>query len=105
MTASWYRLLYDKVNEGGLWIIPRSGMVFRKQDDGFVWVGTIPCDDPLYHMAPDIAQDVEYATAREHFAKADIVVMKASVLQHYASAKAAKAHWKIKGKMVDLTKT
>ena len=105
MSDSWYRLLYNKLPEGGLWIIPRSGMVFRKQDNGFVWVGTIPCDDPLYRMAPHFARDAEYETAREYFAKSDIVVMKAGILQHHASAKAAKAYWKIKGKIVDLTKT
>ena len=91
MTNPWYRALYDHLPEGGLWIIPRSGMVFRKQDDGFVWVGTIPCNDPLYRMAPDFARDAEYEAAREHFGEADIVVMKAGTLQHYANAKAAHA--------------
>jgi hypothetical protein len=105
MTASWYRLLYNKLPEGGLWIIPRSGMVFRKQDDSFVWVGTIPCNDPLYRMAPDFARDAEYEAAREHFATADIVVMKAGKLECYANAEAAKLRWKLKGKLVDLTKS
>jgi hypothetical protein len=80
-------------------------MVFRKQDDSFVWVGTIPCRDPLYRLNLKFTRDAEYEAAREHFATADIVVMKASKLEYYASAEAAKSHWKIKGEMVDLTKS
>jgi hypothetical protein len=56
-------------------------------------------------MAPDFARDAEYEAAREHFATADIVVMKAGKLECYANAEAAKLRWKLKGKLVDLTKS
>lgn len=60
----WCRWLFDSLRDGGEWIVPRSGLIFRKaeQPREFVLVDGDDADD--------------FESIREHFEHAGISVRK-----------------------------
>lgn len=65
--AQWCRNLFAMLNDGGVWAVPRSGLVFRKQDGALVLqarlAGTFPVD-----------QATDFDCIRSHFEAAGIKV-------------------------------
>jgi hypothetical protein len=72
----WCRELFDKMAVGGIWTIPRSGMVFRKDADCLTWVAVVP---PLDEFVIDMSaiRKIEFKETRKMFDKAGITVVKA----------------------------
>lgn len=76
----WCRALYNGLVPGGLWAVPRSGLIFEKVEDGLVlhevmpWMpemGGVITPEELVEQ-----QRGEFEVIREHFAAADITVTK-----------------------------
>jgi hypothetical protein len=90
----WCREILGPLPDGGVWIIPRSGVVFRKHGKILTWVATIPPEDMLFRVAPHLGQESEYEVAREKFAKAGIAVVRAELIHQHADAKSAMEYWR-----------
>lgn len=64
---SWCRNLFAALNEGGKWVVPRSGLVFRKAGSELVLheklAGTFP-----------VSQADDLQSIKAHFAAAGITV-------------------------------
>ena len=76
----WCRAQHAMLREGGVWAVPRSGMIFTKRGDRFVLTLEMPW---LPEMEGTITvaelreqQNAEYESIREHFAVAGIEVVK-----------------------------
>jgi hypothetical protein len=74
--AGWCRQMFASLAEGGVWGIPRSGVVFRKEGDALVLTESMPYDEsmPLTFAQFTEQQNGEFETVREHFAAAGIEV-------------------------------
>ena len=75
-SKSWCRQLFDSMKDGGIWGIPRSGLVFRKSGDQLVLVDTMP-HDPAMTVSPKqlkAAQESDYRATARHFGAAGITV-------------------------------
>lgn len=73
--TDWCRSMFEILAEGGVWGIPRSATVFRKEGDALVLVDLpydrlMPCSEEEYRATVDS----EFETVREHFAAAGIEV-------------------------------
>jgi len=74
----WCSGMFDLLEEGGIWGVPRSGLVFQKQVDP----PTLLLTDRMPHIegmpiTPEELremQDAEFAQIRDEFAKAGITV-------------------------------
>lgn len=87
--AAWCRTHYATMNEGGVWAVPRSGLVFCKRNGGLVLVTRMPWSEELAQAAADgldvpaseqalhAYQDADYELIRSRFAAADIPVTRA----------------------------
>jgi hypothetical protein len=76
--ADWCRSIFALVAEGGTWGVPRSGLLFRKQDGKLVLYAEMPYD-PAMPITPEQLreqQDSEFESIRRHFAAADVEVTK-----------------------------
>ena len=73
---AWCRNMFAALKDGGVWGIPRSGVVFRKEGDALVLAESMPYDPamPLTEDQFREQQDGEFETVREHFAAAGIEV-------------------------------
>jgi hypothetical protein len=78
---AWSRSMYNSLNEGGMWGVPRSGLIFTKRDGGLVLVSQMPHIDGMDVTPEQLAeqQETEFDSIREHFAAAGIDVTKESV--------------------------
>jgi hypothetical protein len=74
--TGWCRTLFDKMAVGGVWTIPRSGMVFRREADRMIWVAVVPPEADFTVGLSEIRK-LEFKETREEFAKAGIAVLKA----------------------------
>lgn len=68
----WCRNLFASLNDGGLWAVPRSGLVFRKERQALVLQETIP------GICSVSDSEADYVCIRDHFADAGIRVTKES---------------------------
>lgn len=79
---AWCIAQYARMAEGGVWAVPRSGLIFRKQGarrleliEEMPWIpemeGTITREELREY------QDAEFELIRRHFAAVDIEVVKA----------------------------
>ncbi|HEY2243418.1 MAG TPA: hypothetical protein VGH47_04240 [Xanthobacteraceae bacterium] len=94
MTTRWGLNLFSRLRNGGVWGIPRSGVVFQKQKDDLVWVGSVPPNGSLaLPVDAYVVQESEFLTAREKFAEVGILVTKAAVIEKFENMDEATARW------------
>jgi hypothetical protein len=76
--AGWCRTLFDRLNEGGVWAVPRSGVIFQKRGNEFVLIQKMPhmAEMPITPEQLAEQQESEFQTVRKHFAEAGIPVVK-----------------------------
>lgn len=66
----WSKQLHSSLKEGGLWAVPRTGLIFRREGDSMVLVQRLP-------GFADKDQWAEYDAIKAHFEAAGIAVSKA----------------------------
>lgn len=78
---AWCLRQYAMVREGGIWMVPRSGMVFQKRAGGFVLTAEMPwmpeMEGRITREQLREQQDEEFDVIRRHFAAVDIPVTRA----------------------------
>jgi hypothetical protein len=75
--SGWCRSLFESLAEGGVWGIPRSGLVLQKQGDRLVLIRREPHDPGATLMTPaelTAYQDSELAEITRQFDCAGIEV-------------------------------
>lgn len=64
--AEWCRKLFDSLNDGGRWAVPRSGLVFERRGTNMVLVDRMkPKGDSK--LAKLDYQDADYVDTKRHF--------------------------------------
>ncbi len=76
--ADWCRQHFAMIREGGVWAVPRSGIIFTKRNGGLVWTVAMPWMPEMEGTitAEQLAeqQESDYEAIREHFRVAGIEV-------------------------------
>lgn len=72
----WCRQTFDMMAEGGVWGIPRSGLVFQRIGDKLVLKDAMPwsAEMPITADELEAMQLREFEETKEHFAAAGITV-------------------------------
>ncbi len=72
--VEWFRQLFARLQEGSIWGIPRSGLVFTKRGAEMVLTERMPWDPrmPITRAQLQAMQDHEFAQTRKHFQMAGI---------------------------------
>lgn len=75
----WCQELFNSLNDGGKWCIPRSGLIFTKRGEKLVLTDAAPCRGGLGITKErldelDEQQAADYADTVTHFGKAGITV-------------------------------
>ena len=77
--AQWCRNLFNSLTEGGVWGIPRSGLMFRKQDGKLVLYERMPwmaeMDGVISEFGLRLQQDRELDDNRRYFGEAGIEII------------------------------
>lgn len=83
---AWSRQRFDLMTDGGIWSVPRSGLIFTRRADQLVLTQRMPWSPELAQAAADgldvpadadaltAYQDADYEIIREHFEAAGISV-------------------------------
>jgi hypothetical protein len=83
--VEWCRRHFAFMREGGVWGIPRSGLIFTKRDGRLILTAAMPWDPAMEGTitADELRaqQDEEFESNRQHFAAADIEVVRAEEVQ------------------------
>lgn len=66
--VEWCRKMFAALKDGGVWGIPRTGLIFRKRGNALVLQHSIG------QSAEGIRQASEYATTKKYFGAAGVVV-------------------------------
>lgn len=76
----WCQDLYRSLAEGGIWGVPRSGLLFTKQDGKLVLTDKMPLFTEMPVSAVELKeyQQDEYNLVKRHFEAAGIPVEEAS---------------------------
>ena len=87
----WCRAMFANLLDGGLWAVPRSGVLFRKnaKAKALVVVGLIPSEMTL---SDDERIAGEFYPTRRMFGKVGISVELGAPIRHYNNIEEAKAH-------------
>jgi hypothetical protein len=74
--VAWCRSMFDSCREGGVWGIPRSGLVFRKERGAFVLHQVMPHEPgmPITEQELREQQEDELESMRAHFGAAGVEV-------------------------------
>ena len=93
----WCRSTFEKLNDDGVWAIPRTGMLFRKNEDAqtLVWVGSFP-PEKNFGVSTETARIGEFMTMRDEFAKVKISIERGFPIEEYANVDEAIADQKKK---------
>lgn len=77
-SVAWSRDLFNSLLEGGMWGIPRSGLIFQRRGEKLVLVTVMPHDDAMPVSAEQLneQQEVEYENVAKYFRAAGIIVGK-----------------------------
>lgn len=72
----WCKVTFASLVEGGVWGVPRSGLIFRKEGGALVLAQEMPYDEAMPITPEQLReqQDAEFEQIREHFAAAGIEV-------------------------------
>lgn len=78
--AAWSRQLFDSLNDGGVWGVPRSGLVFAKRGDVLALTEVMPWEEGMPVTRDELIayQQSEFALIQERFKLAGITVEDAS---------------------------
>jgi hypothetical protein len=78
--TAWCSDLFESLAEGGVWGVPRSGLVFRKDDGALVLIEQMPHFPGMPMTAAELtdAQDADFAAIRREFERAGVPVRRAS---------------------------
>ncbi len=73
---AWCRQHFDQMRDGGIWAVPRNGLVFRRRGDELVLVDRMPHSPEMSCTATELReyQDSQFNETRVHFAAAGIPV-------------------------------
>lgn len=76
--VEWCSKLFALLEEGGVWGIPRSGLLFRKEGNQFVLYAHLPHEPPMPITVEELLeqQNAEFEIVREHFAATGIEVIR-----------------------------
>lgn len=66
----WSRTIFAALKDGGVWAVPRSGLIFRKEGTGLV------LQAKLSGPWPEAYQDDDYECIKRNFADAGIPIRK-----------------------------
>jgi hypothetical protein len=74
--VEWSREHFRTMADGGVWAIPRSGMIFRRRGDTLVLSARMPHDPamPLSAAELDKQQHSEFEDIKRHFEAAGVKV-------------------------------
>jgi len=77
-TDTWCRQLWDSLSEGGRWGIPRSGLIFARQNDQLVLVAEMPHVPQMPITAAQLKeqQDSDFNGTVEHFGRVGVKVIR-----------------------------
>ena len=78
--AAWSRQLFDSLHDGGVWGVPRSGLVFAKRGDILALTEVMPWEAgmPMTRDELVVYQQADFALIQERFKLAGITVEGAS---------------------------
>ena len=73
---AWSKNLYDKLKEGGSWVVPRSGLMFTKTSGSFALTKLMPWDPLMAFGKEELSkyQQEDYAVIAKHMRAAGISV-------------------------------
>ena len=91
--AEWCRNHFDMMKLGTLWIVPRTGMVFRRSGNILLWVGVVPPEDNIPKDLLDIVREADFETHVEEFSEGGVAVWRVDVLRHFDSPEDAAEHY------------
>jgi hypothetical protein len=79
---AWSKDHFELMAQGGIWAVPRSGLVFTKILDGLVLTAVMPHEPemPVSEAELHEYQDADYAVIKEHFEAAGVPVSRSSEL-------------------------
>lgn len=74
----WCRQMWASLNEGGVWGIPRSGLVFSKRNGKLVLIECIPHMEEMPVTAAQLKrqQDSDFDATVEHFGRVGVEVIR-----------------------------
>ena len=74
--VAWSRKLFDALRDGGVWTVPRSGLVFTRRGDEFVLTQAMPWTEgmPLGRDELRHYQDADYRLIQRHFEAAGVPI-------------------------------
>lgn len=81
--VEWCRNVFRALNEGGVWGVPRSGLVFTKRGEELVLTERLPAsvEQSRTYQGEDLQlrayQDEDFEVIKAHFAAAGITVTEA----------------------------
>jgi hypothetical protein len=96
--AKWCREMHTLIAHGGLWGLPRTGLVFRKTGNVLIWVGVIPPKLRLHDI--DAAREQEFEQNLRNFSDAGVPMWRANTLKHFDSMEDAQKYYRIEGEML-----
>jgi hypothetical protein len=72
----WAKQTFDSLAEHGVWVVPRSGMIFQRQGRRLVLIDKMPWDERLPISEKELAeqQESELTEVTRHMAAAGIEV-------------------------------
>ncbi len=76
--VAWCRMTFDSLVEGGIWGVPRSGLMFRREGETLWQTPSMPYhpEMPITPEQLDEQQAGEIDAISEHFAAAGITVFR-----------------------------
>jgi hypothetical protein len=77
---TWSKRLFESIKEGGIWAVPRSGLIFKKHEKKFTLITTMPHVEGMPMTARQLTkyQKQDFKVIRKHFKAAGIPVVKAA---------------------------
>jgi len=78
--VEWSRRQFAMMKDGGIWGIPRSGMIFQRQGDELVLINRMPHMEemPVTPAQLDQQQQADFDVVKAHFEAAGIPVRDAA---------------------------
>lgn len=76
----WSKTMFNSLADGGMWGVPRSGLIFQRQGSELVLVDRLPhiVEMPLSRDELEAQQQSEFEGICQHFNAAGIVVRDSS---------------------------
>lgn len=74
--VNWCKQLFNSLTDGGVWAVPRSGVVFTRRGDRLVLTAAMPHDPAMPIDADQLRrqQDGDFNAIQQHFGAAGITV-------------------------------